>query len=396
MIKYNSDNDTMYITFYRSKDLARGRTEIEIQLRDVEEMSWFTQNGIDIGIDVDLDNFLSLRVDVDVKLKRSKGEVVKRSRQLSIEFEEDQHLVDLVDAATDNNVGCKVFAAPPDDVQILAEALILDSENKYKLRSRGTPHKKDAFISNKKSDEILLVYPFGGDKKKIDAATEGLNELSCRGISGSEDQDTLQPKNSDESHSGLTTTGNNSEEKDLTTTQGNQRSHHIVIRVEDYEKLDTGQWLNDSLVDLWMQWISRNINCRQSSNVHFFTSHFYSTLASEGVMGVKSWTARKNINIFEKKLIFIPINKTLHWSLCVIVNPGTIRPSVDDDEKDRPLPCMLFFDSLNMHRKVRVQKDLMKWLNSEWKSIKDPNEDPFNKASCKIYDPQGTYSMDHN
>jgi Ulp1 family protease len=33
-----------------------------------------------------------------------------------------------------------------------------------------------------------------------------------------------------------------------------QRAHFVTILVEDYEKLDPGELLNDSLVDLWMQW----------------------------------------------------------------------------------------------------------------------------------------------
>ena len=39
------------------------------------------------------------------------------------------------------------------------------------------------------------------------------------------------------------------------------------------------------------------------------------------------WTVNKKINVFEKKLIFIPINANLHWSLCVVVNPGLIANS---------------------------------------------------------------------
>ena len=35
---------------------------------------------------------------------------------------------------------------------------------------------------------------------------------------------------------------------------------------------------------------------------------------------VASWT--KKIDIFKKKLIFVPVNDDKHWSLCVIVNPG--------------------------------------------------------------------------
>jgi Ulp1 family protease len=62
---------------------------------------------------------------------------------------------------------------------------------------------------------------------------------------------------------------------------------------------------------------------------HFFTSHFYATLAAKGPKAVESWTRRKKITVFEKKLIFVPINKDLHWSLCIIVNPGAIVSSLE-------------------------------------------------------------------
>ena len=38
------------------------------------------------------------------------------------------------------------------------------------------------------------------------------------------------------------------------------------------------------------------------------------------------------IDIFKKKFVFVPINKDLHWSLCVIVNPGEIAKMYDVDE----------------------------------------------------------------
>ena len=41
---------------------------------------------------------------------------------------------------------------------------------------------------------------------------------------------------------------------------------------------------------------------------------------------MQRWT--KRINIFEKDLVFIPINEDLHWSLAVIVNPGAELPKV--------------------------------------------------------------------
>ena len=69
------------------------------------------------------------------------------------------------------------------------------------------------------------------------------------------------------------------------------------------------------------------------SDVHIFTSHFMSTLASDGAKAVSSWTAKKKIDIFEKKLIFVPVNSDLHWSLCVVVNPGSIANNYDEEKR---------------------------------------------------------------
>lgn len=56
-----------------------------------------------------------------------------------------------------------------------------------------------------------------------------------------------------------------------------------------------------------------------------------STLKKDGPQAVSSWTAKKHINVFNKRLIFVPVNADLHWSLCVIVNPGLIANNYDDD-----------------------------------------------------------------
>ena len=47
-------------------------------------------------------------------------------------------------------------------------------------------------------------------------------------------------------------------------------------------------------------------------------------LKDEGYKGVSKWTSKKNINIFEKKLLFMPVHESLHWSLCIVVNPDLI------------------------------------------------------------------------
>ena len=68
-----------------------------------------------------------------------------------------------------------------------------------------------------------------------------------------------------------------------------------------------------------------------------FTTHFMSTLLKDGTASVISWTAKKKINVFKKRIVFLPINASLHWSLCVVVNPGLIAinhaSNMGDDEE---------------------------------------------------------------
>ncbi len=134
------------------------------------------------------------------------------------------------------------------------------------------------------------------------------------------------------------------------------------------------------------------------------------------------WTGKKNINLFQKKLVFIPVNADLHWLLCVVVNPGLIANNLDSDfdtSKEHALKvssssflvgifcmlhlhwfllstlsivgifCMLqhlfaqvhtsifdsilFLDSLEMHDANDYARCIHKWLNYEWKRLGQVN-----------------------
>ncbi len=103
---------------------------------------------------------------------------------------------------------------------------------------------------------------------------------------------------------------------------------------------------------------------------------------------MESWTAKKGINIFEKKFIFVPVNKSLHWSLCVVVNPGANDPDCDLST-DEECPCMLFLDSLKAHRKNEVANKIRLWLNSEWKRLNKGDTNRFTDRNMPVYDPRG-------
>jgi Ulp1 family protease len=126
--------------------------------------------------------------------------------------------------------------------------------------------------------------------------------------------------------------------------------------------------------------------------VHFFTSHFYTALSEDGPKAVASW-----IDVFTKKFIFIPVNQSLHWSLCVVVNPGAILNNLkelNEAPADEELyPCILFFDSLKAHQKQAIARNIRNWLNSEWerlgKSKSQEEDDPFKNNSLLVHDPRG-------
>ena len=133
--------------------------------------------------------------------------------------------------------------------------------------------------------------------------------------------------------------------------------------------------------------------------VHFFTSHFFSTLSKHGAKAVTSWTARKKIDVFSKRFIFIPINKSLHWSLCVVVNPGYIlnqpNKKTGNPPADSPLPCILFMDSLKAHQKSLVANTVREWLNSEWRRLgKDEGaSNPFLFRTMPVFDPRSKCAL---
>ena len=142
----------------------------------------------------------------------------------------------------------------------------------------------------------------------------------------------------------------------------------------------------------------------ENSVVHFFTSHFFAMLDDEGPLAVSSWIAKKNIDIFQKRFIFIPINEGRMWSLCVVVNPGSIENEFKDEEDqsdDQDFPFILFLDSFKplreAHQKVKasVAKKVRRWLNYEAKRLGKFKEtfeheaNLFNWKTMEVFEPKG-------
>lgn len=79
--------------------------------------------------------------------------------------------------------------------------------------------------------------------------------------------------------------------------------------MDDLGTLYGQNWLNDQVMNMYGDLVMDTV----PEKVHFFNSFFYDKLRTKGYDGVKRWT--KNVDIFNKELLLIPIHLEVHWSL---------------------------------------------------------------------------------
>uniref|UniRef100_A0A3Q1B4D6 Ubiquitin-like protease family profile domain-containing protein n=1 Tax=Amphiprion ocellaris TaxID=80972 RepID=A0A3Q1B4D6_AMPOC len=117
----------------------------------------------------------------------------------------------------------------------------------------------------------------------------------------------------------------------------------ISVTMEDLQCLDSGQYLNDVIIDFYLKYLLQNASAAVAESIHIFSSFFYKQLtrrdnASEGTNSdscqrqrrhqrVKTWT--RHVDIFKKDFLFVPVNQEAHWYLVVICFPGMEEPKVE-------------------------------------------------------------------
>lgn len=91
----------------------------------------------------------------------------------------------------------------------------------------------------------------------------------------------------------------------------------IDITVRDMQTLCDGQWLNDNIIDFYLNLLTS----KNPDSIFCWTTHFFTTLQTKGYSGVARWSKRKKLNVAEKELIIVPINiMGTHWALAVVNN----------------------------------------------------------------------------
>ncbi|KAK6253321.1 hypothetical protein QUC31_015041 [Theobroma cacao] len=161
----------------------------------------------------------------------------------------------------------------------------------------------------------------------------------------------------------------------------------VSISKRDVELLQPETFINDTIIDFYINYLKNKIQPEEQQRFHFFNSFFFRKLADldkclsracqakAAFQRVRKWT--RKVDIFEKDYIFIPVNYSFHWSLIVICHPGEVANfkgkilmecclADDETEKLLKVPCILHMDSIRgSHRGL---KNLFQsYLSEEWK-----------------------------
>ena len=158
-------------------------------------------------------------------------------------------------------------------------------------------------------------------------------------------------------------------------------------------------YLNDNLINMYLKH-AQTSRVPARGDVHVFSTYFFSKLlevedefyASDdaqraaGYAKVRRWA--KGVDLFGKKLLFVPINEDLHWSLAVVVNPGAAARA-DDGLGGSEGPCILQMDSCGTHDAERVARYLRDFLKVAWADREDapPLENRFEPETLPLVRP---------
>ena len=135
----------------------------------------------------------------------------------------------------------------------------------------------------------------------------------------------------------------------------------VVVQPGDLYRLRGLEFLNDTLIDFYLLYITHQLFPGRCDRVHIFNTFFYKKLVQsqrsaqevKEAVGTKmaahkrvaSWTSQ--VDLFEKDFVLVPINKSAHWILAIVCHPGAIAGG--DPARH---PGLVFLDSLGGRHEV--------------------------------------------
>ena len=137
------------------------------------------------------------------------------------------------------------------DLDNYTKALVNDDKDEKAMRRKARTRRGKNKALSDSENKLLVVYPFEIEEEELKRISSELTELNGDRLGVDEvateayDTDVTEDDNQEDEAD----ESNNRVENAPST-----RSHYLTIREDDKDRLEPGQFLNDTLVDFWMSW----------------------------------------------------------------------------------------------------------------------------------------------
>ncbi|XP_025989146.1 uncharacterized protein LOC105193209 isoform X3 [Solenopsis invicta] len=234
----------------------------------------------------------------------------------------------------------------------------------YDPAGRDHTHKRITLLPDKLPDDskVILTNLFSRGDKIDELTPKEANDILIR----ASPRDCLQSVNTTRksSQQNVTNTTPVNDDK-ITVYPTPPEKGGITINTEDYLCLAEDQFLNDVIIDFYLKYLTLEVLSESDQRrTHVFSSYFYKRLTSPHAQAAESnavpmtpaakrharvqkWT--KNVNIFDKDFIIIPINEHAHWFLAIICFPGLVG---------KVSTCVAKTNENNVHKTAQKSKKI--------------------------------------
>ncbi|XP_056418697.1 sentrin-specific protease 1 isoform X2 [Hyla sarda] len=90
----------------------------------------------------------------------------------------------------------------------------------------------------------------------------------------------------------------------------------LTITRKDIMTLNSLNWLNDEIINFYMNLLMERSKRKGLPKVHAFNTFFFPKLKSAGFQAVKRWT--KKVDVFDADVLLVPVHLGVHWCLAVV------------------------------------------------------------------------------
>lgn len=90
----------------------------------------------------------------------------------------------------------------------------------------------------------------------------------------------------------------------------------LTITRKDIMTLNSLNWLNDEIINFYMNLLMERSKRKGLPKVHAFNTFFFPKLKSAGFQAVKRWT--KKVDVFDVQILLVPVHLGVHWCLAVV------------------------------------------------------------------------------